>query len=103
MNNSTTYLSYCGQTYQTKNKLEAAVLAHCILQNRRLLVGAKQIEKFKKFILDEIESLNKFYPRCKPVKATWDNKLSDKGDYTLSFNGLSICCFYLYKAKEVQA
>lgn len=100
------YLTTYGNPYTPKNKLESHVQDYLKLHNRKIVSAAK-IEEFKKEILDEISSISKRYPRCKPVKTDWweSNRPEESERYLetwiLSFNGASICEFKLLGGEEV--
>lgn len=70
--------------------------------NRRFF-NAKDFELAKKVVLDQIDYLNKFYPRCTSIKPEWREHAS-KGriDWYL-YLGLNvpICEFYILIGEDV--
>lgn len=90
------FLSYIGQTYSCKNKLENSIseLLHSV--NRQIIADA-DLQHFQLKVLEQIGLCNNYFPRCKPVKASWYQN-TNKGDWHLSLPG--ILNFHLYASAE---
>lgn len=65
------FMTYCGHQLVTKNKLQTAVNNFLLSMDRYLINGERHVEKFKEYIIEQIEDLNNQYPRCKPLKVHW--------------------------------
>lgn len=91
--------------YGTKamNKLQEDIVKD-LLEKDRTLVNATDLLALQTKILEVIETYNKCYPRCKPVKANWFDSEREKPlpHYHLSLNGLTFVDVKILGLNEVQ-
>lgn len=92
------YLSFVGTDYTPKNKLEKAIQL-MVKENDRIAIHPVFVERFKISILEKISALNKIYPRCKEVSATWGESY-DKNSNDIVLRGTHFIQFRLYASKE---
>src|SRR6266542_6824583 len=62
------YLSHVGYTYAAKNQLQTAVQTFIVSKNREV-TEANRIGNYMNEIINNIEELNKRFPRCTPLQA----------------------------------
>lgn len=93
------YMSYCSQFLSHKNKLEEAV-KNFIKDNDRKIIDEKDAAKFRVMISDGILELNKKFPRCTPLKASfWKSPISSEKD--IHMDGIDCARFTLMACEEV--
>ena len=103
------YLSYVGYEYAAMNQLQTAI-QQFILSKNRMIIDSGKIGKFLDEIINGIEDLNKRFPRCTPLRASfWQpEQIAKYSDYHLSiqeektgvFNGITLITFSLYASKN---
>jgi hypothetical protein len=98
------YLAKVDMTYAHKNKLQKAI-QDFIQDYDRELIAAHDVEQYKKTIVSGIEVLNKKFPKCSAVEATWWTPAScdeRNKDWKLSlsaqtgYGDISLIHFWLY-------
>lgn len=93
------YFTYISVTYTCKNQLYKDILAF-LYTNDRKIIEAKDLEAFKKSIVDGVNEINTKNPRCKPIKASWNGwHAQTEMDSRLSLGYGSICTFNIYQSK----
>lgn len=93
------FMSYCSQYLAHKNKLEEAVKKF-IKENDRKVFDASESGTFRVMIEDGILELNKKFPRCTPLKASfWKSPISSEHD--IHMNGVDCVRFSLMACDEV--
>lgn len=99
--NNIVYLAKVDMAYTSGNKLEQTI-KDMIYTHDRELIDSKNLEKFKRVLVNKIETLNKQYPRCTAVRAEWwtpANHADKLKDWALSFHGRSVVSFHLYAGR----
>lgn len=92
------YMSYIGNTYVCKSKVQEAVFQF-LNENNRILFA--DLEKFKQWITRGIDHINISHPRNKPVDVHWYNgyKLT-LDDWSLEIPG--ICSFSIHQIISIK-
>lgn len=90
------HFSYMSFSYTCTNRLQKAILAY-LLENDRRIIDDADIARFRKEILGGIAFLNRAHSKCNPVNAHW---ASDEKDSKLYMGSGVICNFHIYKTKN---
>lgn len=97
------YLGHVGQFLQPKNKLEKAIQSYMKIFDRRLITDS-EVESFKAEIVANIGLLNRAYPKCTTIKASWWTPAHDYNAEIIDWviGGVDCVRFSFMCSKEVK-
>lgn len=97
------YLAYYSYGNAHPNLLSQAIASYLKNEVDRTLIPEQELEAFTSQVIERIAEINKTFPRCKPIMASWWKPYAGREershDLQLSFTGHTPCNFYLYQTR----